>query len=71
MSNTKKAGKRFWRRPKSGPSSVNMAGLIYKRQAWGTTEKIRRRVRKLWDRLFGKERRRLDKEAIKESGDGD
>jgi hypothetical protein len=48
-----------------------MAGLIYKRQAWGTTEKIRRRVRKLWDRLFGKERRRLDKEAIKESGDGD
>jgi hypothetical protein len=45
-----------------------MMDAIYKRHTWGSTEKILRRGRKLWSRLFAKRRRQLDKDAIKISG---
>jgi hypothetical protein len=56
------------RMPHVREDSVSMMDAIYKRHTWGSTEKILRRGRKLWSRLFAKRRRQLDKDAINISG---
>lgn len=49
--------------------SEKQGSLILKRHNFGHTEKIRRRNRKLWRRLYAKEGRQLDKQAIKDSAE--
>ncbi len=61
---TEKAG--ATRIPDLRPRSSRQSGFIRQRRTYGHTEKILRRNRKLWARLFSKEGRRLDKLAIAE-----
>lgn len=68
MSRTTKEGKRRWRNFKSPPGREGgLHEALMKRHTYGRTEKILRRNRKLWTRLLGKRRRRLDGLAIKTS----
>jgi hypothetical protein len=62
---TEKAGAR--RRPSLQPRDPRQSNVISDRRSYGSTEKILRRNRKLWTRLFAKVGRRLDKEATQES----
>lgn len=66
MSKTKKQGKRGFRHVESNEDPA-IKSAIYKRHAFGSTEKILRRNRKIWTRLAAKIRRRLDQKAAKES----
>jgi hypothetical protein len=52
---------------KMRPFNVLAAGHKHRRMAWGSTEKILRRNRKLWARLLSKARRAHDSEIIEES----
>lgn len=63
MSRTTKEGKR-WRRVRIRDTKEIMES-IWSRMMFGSTEKILRRNRRIWERLTAKIRRRLDKEAIK------
>jgi len=65
MSRTKKEGKRSRRVPAKEDPGIK--DTIYKRHAFGSTEKILRRNRKTWVRLGNKRRRQLDKDAVKNS----
>lgn len=64
MSRTQKEGKR-WRRVRI-KDSTGIMEAIQSRMTWGSTEKIRRRNRRLWERLAAKIRRSLDKQEIKD-----
>ena len=59
MSRSKHHGKGL-RRPRYKPKSQGENGAIGG-TCWGSTEKIRRRNRKMWSRLLGKRRRAQDK----------
>lgn len=59
-----KAGAR--RRPTLKPRSSAAGFLLAQRRSFGWCEKVLRRNRKLWTRLFAKEGRRLDKIAVHE-----
>lgn len=48
------------------PRSEKALWLQRKRRTFGSTEKILRRNRRLWERLYAKEGRRLDKLAVRE-----
>lgn len=48
------------------PRSSKSHWLQRKRRTFGHTEKILRRNRRLWQRLYAKEGRRLDKLAVRE-----
>jgi len=61
---TEKAGAR--RRPDHKPRSTRQTRILVDRRTYGSTEKILRRNRRLWSRLFSKEGRRLDKLAVTE-----
>jgi hypothetical protein len=50
--------------PDIRPRSRRQEALIRARRGYGRTEKILRRNRALWSRMFAKEGRRLDKEEI-------
>jgi hypothetical protein len=63
MSRTTKEGKRS-RRVRILDSKGIMEA-IQNRMTWGSTEKILRRNRKIWERLAAKIRRGLDKKEIK------
>lgn len=68
MSDTVKQGKAGSRcRPELRPRSTQQSGALAQRRQYGRTEKILRRNRKLWTRLYAKIGRRLDKQAITES----
>jgi hypothetical protein len=63
MARTYKEGKRGWRQvPLGAGRGVGFA--IEKRHTWGSTEKILRRNRRLWERLAAKRRRAVDKRVI-------
>jgi len=62
-----KAGAR--RRPKLRPRNADLFGPIVQRHAYGRSEKILRRNRKLWTRLYAKIGRRHDQEIIREGLD--
>ena len=62
MSRTRKEGKRT-RRPKVGSQPKAIQKAIWKRHAFGSTEKILRRNRRIWVRLGNKRRRAADKTA--------
>ena len=66
MARTKKQGKRGFRQVGSF-EDPSIKAVVIKRHAFGATEKILRRNRKIWTRLAAKIRRRLDQKAIKES----
>lgn len=66
MSRSKNNGKRK-KIPNIKPESSRENWLLVLKRSFGSTEKILRRNRKLWNRLINKERRSLDKEAIEES----
>jgi len=61
---TEKAGARD--RPRLRPRSVRQTWLLFDRRCYGSTEKILRRNRKTWTRMFSKVGRQLDKQAIVE-----
>ncbi len=61
---TEKAGAR--NRPRLRPRNVRQSQLLFNRRGYGSTEKILRRNRKTWTRMFAKVGRRLDQEAIRE-----
>ena len=61
---TEKAGAR--RRPKKRPRSPELNGPLAQRHSFGSTEKILRRNRKLWSRLYAKIGRRIDARAVNE-----
>lgn len=61
---TEKAGST--RRPDLRGRSPRQSNLLGQRHGFGRTEKILRRNRKTWTRLFAKEGRRLDQVAIVE-----
>ena len=68
MADTWKAGKRGkYKRISGKPRSKRQAFIRADRIRYGSTEKILRRNRRLWERKFAKEGRRLDKIAINES----
>ena len=56
---------------KAGPAvrtrSERQGWRIFSRRSFGHTEKILRRNRQLWARLFSKEGRQFDRAAVKES----
>ena len=54
------------KRPPLRPSCVRQGEAVIKRLTWGSTEKIRRRNRKLFMRLASRARRALDKQRIRE-----
>jgi len=62
---SEKAGSRD--RPRLRPRSKRQDSALACRRMFGSTEKILRRNRKLWTRLYAKEGRRLDKVAVQES----
>jgi hypothetical protein len=66
MSRPKKCEKRY-RTVKRTPESLEAAQLVYARHAHGSTEKILRRNRRIWERALAKLRRSFDKRAITES----
>ena len=68
------------KKPKQGKSiawtrvrtrSKRQGWRVFSRHRYGHSEKILRRNRKLWARLFSKEGRRLDGAAIREGLDED
>lgn len=61
---TEKAGAR--RHPKLKPQSPEQNGPLMQRHTFGHTEKILRRNRKLWSRLYAKIGRRIDARAVSE-----
>jgi hypothetical protein len=71
MSDTRKSGKRFPHRARKKPFNKLASSLQYRRMAWGSTERILRRNRKLWARLLSKARRAFDSEIIKEESEND
>jgi len=52
--------------PTVRPRSDHHGWLLAQRRAFGSTDKILRRNRKLWTRLAAKEGRQLDKQAVRE-----
>jgi hypothetical protein len=61
---TEKAGARD--RPRLRPRNNRQNWLLFDRRSYGSTEKILRRNRKTWTRMFSKVGRQLDKQAIVE-----
>jgi hypothetical protein len=51
-------------RPALRPRSDRQNWLLSDRRSYGSTEKILRRNRKLWTRMFSKEGRKLDRQVI-------
>lgn len=58
-----KAPRRVFLRPKF----ENGKDAIFSRMHWGHTQRGRRRHRKLWSRLLGRQRRAHDREVIEAS----
>ena len=70
MSRTNKSGKRGYRIPKVVEDKGIMDAHI-KSHTFGSTEKILRRNRKIWDRLANKRRRGLDKKVVEDADYGE
>jgi hypothetical protein len=70
MSRTAKHGKAgARRRPELRPRTPDQSGALCQRRQYGSTEKILRRNRKLWTRLYAKIGRRHDKQVVQEGLD--
>jgi hypothetical protein len=69
MSRTRKSGKRTRILKSREDRGIQEAHL--KSHTFGTTEKVLRRNRKIWDRLANKRRREIDKKAVEDSDEID
>lgn len=64
MSDTIKPGKRRYRKIKHKSRNIQQFDIVSARHTFGSTEKILRRNRRIWERLYAKIGRQIDKKEV-------
>ena len=64
MSDTIKVGKRRYRIIKHKPRNLRQSNIVSCRHTFGSTEKILRRNRRIWEKLYAKIGRQIDKKEV-------